>query len=145
MKYLVKIFNYGSAEYQNALQLRDRVLRQPLGLKFTPEELKKDESDVHLGLFDSNTIRACLILTRCENSRMKMRQVAVDDNSQGQGLGRQLAIAAEQYALQHGYTTMFCNARKTAVPFYKKLGYSVTGNEFTEVNIPHYVMEKQLG
>jgi predicted GNAT family N-acyltransferase len=36
------------------------------------------------------------------------------------------------------------HARKTAVVFYEKLGYTSTGNEFTEVSIPHFVMEKRL-
>ena len=144
MKYQIKIFDYHSSQYKLALQLRDRVLRQPLGLKFTPEELKKDEEDSHFGLFDGDVVLACLTLTKSENGRMKMRQVAVDDSFQGKGLGRELSAAAEAYAIKQGFKTMFCNARKTAVPFYQKLGYKIVGDEFVEVNIPHYLMEKNL-
>jgi hypothetical protein len=36
------------------------------------------------------------------------------------------------------------HARKTALGFYEKLGYSRQGEEFTEVTIPHYIMEKAL-
>jgi predicted GNAT family N-acyltransferase len=36
------------------------------------------------------------------------------------------------------------HARKNAVGFYEKMGYQVTGDEFTELTIPHYIMEKQL-
>jgi predicted GNAT family N-acyltransferase len=36
------------------------------------------------------------------------------------------------------------HARKTAVGFYEKLGYKRIGNEFLEVTIPHYAMEKAL-
>jgi predicted GNAT family N-acyltransferase len=36
------------------------------------------------------------------------------------------------------------HARKTALGFYEKLGYRVAGDEFIEVTIPHYVMEKDL-
>ena len=36
------------------------------------------------------------------------------------------------------------HARETAVGFYEKLGYKVVGDKFTEVTIPHYVMEKKL-
>ena len=144
MTTLIKTFAYKSADYDKALHLRDRVLRQPLGLKFTPEELKKDEHDTHFGLFNGETILACLILTETENKRMKMRQVAVDDQYQGHGLGKELSLAAEQYALQKGFDVMFCHARKSAAPFYQKLRYSIVGDEFVEVNIPHYVMEKKL-
>ena len=140
----IKSFAYLSPEYQQALELRDRVLRQPLGLRFTPAELLKDEKDVHFGLFENGTILACLILTETESNRMKMRQVAVAVDRQGQGLGKDLNTAAEKYALKHGFTVMFCHARKSAVPFYENLGYRTVGEEFTEVNIPHFLMEKSL-
>jgi len=39
---------------------------------------------------------------------------------------------------------MVMHARKTALGFYEKLGYNVVGDEFTEVTIPHFVMEKNL-
>jgi predicted GNAT family N-acyltransferase len=144
MAYTIKTFAHNTPEYYQALNLRDRILRQPLGLKFTPEELKKDEQDLHFGLFEGDTIKACLTLTATAGSKMKMRQVAVEESEQGKGLGRKLSEAAEKYALENGYHTMFCHARKVAAPFYSKMGYSIIGDEFTEVNIPHYAMEKQL-
>jgi predicted GNAT family N-acyltransferase len=36
------------------------------------------------------------------------------------------------------------HARKTAVGFYEKFGYQVSGNVFEEVTLPHFVMEKDL-
>jgi predicted GNAT family N-acyltransferase len=36
------------------------------------------------------------------------------------------------------------HARKTALGFYEKLGYKAQGEEFEEVTIAHYVMEKAL-
>ena len=144
MEQVVRIFKYGSADYEKALQLRTAVLRKPLGLEFTEEELKKDEADTHFGLFIGENIAACLTLSVCPDKRMKMRQVAVDAKLQGQGLGKKLSTAAEQYASQNNFQTMFCHARKTAVPFYQKLGYETVGDEYIEVNIPHFTMEKKL-
>ena len=140
----IKTFTYQSPEYVQALKLRDKILRKPLGLQFTKAELQKDEHDIHFGLFEDEKIVACLTLTQTENGRMKMRQVAVDDNTQGKGLGSQLSLAAEKHAAENGFTVMFCHARKAASGFYLKLGYKIVGDEFTEVNIPHYLMEKQL-
>lgn len=144
MKSEIRIFTQVQLEYAQALALRYKILRKPLGLQFTDSELQKDEADVHLALFLDSRIVACLTLTACQNQRMKMRQVAVDGSYQQQGLGKQLSITAEQYALENGYTSMFCNARKTAVPFYEKLGYKIVSSEFEEVGIPHYTMEKAL-
>jgi predicted GNAT family N-acyltransferase len=140
----VKTFAYHSPEYFEALALRDRVLRQPLGLKFTEAELKKDETDVHFGVSENGKIIACLILSEDGNKQMKMRQVAVAAHCQNKGVGSLLSKAAEEYARQKGFEIMFCHARKTAVPFYEKLGYVISGSEFTEVNIPHFKMQKQL-
>jgi predicted GNAT family N-acyltransferase len=36
------------------------------------------------------------------------------------------------------------NARKNALGFYDKLGYKVVGDEFLEVTLPHFTMEKEL-
>ena len=131
----IKTFTYQSPEYVQALKLRDKILRKPLGLKFTEAELQKDEHDIHFGLFEDGKIVACLTLTQTENGRMKMRQVAVDDNTQSKGFGSQLSLAAEKYAIENGFAIMFCHARKAASGFYLKLGYKIGGDEFTEVNI----------
>jgi len=144
MEFPVRIFDYGSPEYDSSVQLRYRILRVSLGLTFTPEELKKDEHDIHFGLFNAGEIVACLILSPQNYGRIKMRQVAVEDKLQGKGLGKQLSIAAEDYARLKGFKTVFCHARSVAAPFYQKLGYSIVGGEFTEVGIPHFEMEKQL-
>ena len=143
--YHIRTFTYGSTDYKLAVALRYQELRKPLGLQFTEKELKKDEHDTHLGLFnDAGHILACLTLTDTGNSKLKVRQVATDSSQQGKGLGRKLSDAAEAYAKQHGYHTMYCHARKIASPFYLKLGYKIVSDEFTEVGIPHYVMEKAL-
>jgi predicted GNAT family N-acyltransferase len=63
---------------------------------------------------------------------------------QGQGIGSQLVLFTDNYAKEKGYKLIHCNARKTAVPFYLKQGYKILGDEFLEVNIPHYYMEKIL-
>ena len=39
---------------------------------------------------------------------------------------------------------MILHARETAVVFYEKLGYSSLGDQFEEVTIPHWAMEKRL-
>ena len=103
----IKKITYDSPLYKETLALRDRILRQPLGLQFTPAELEKDKYDTHFCLLVDGKVAACLILTETENRRMKMRQVAVDTPKQGTGLGRELSEAAEKYARDKGFNTMF--------------------------------------
>jgi predicted GNAT family N-acyltransferase len=51
---------------------------------------------------------------------------------------------AENIARDHGYRRLTMHARKSALGFYEKSGYKVCSDEFEEVTIPHYVMEKEL-
>jgi predicted GNAT family N-acyltransferase len=144
MAYSIEIFTAASPLYTQALQLRYEILRKPLGINFTIEELQNDKQDIHFALLENNELLACLTLTKCKNEKMKMRQVATKASERGKGLGTKLANEAEQYAIENGFNTMFCHARKTAVPFYQKMGYKIVSDEFIEVGIPHCVMEKQL-
>jgi GNAT superfamily N-acetyltransferase len=139
-----RIFKQSDPEYLLSLILRYKILRIPLGLTFSSDDLAKDKDDIHIGLFDGEVILACLILTDTGNGTIKMRQVAVDDSQQGKGLGTKLVQYADDYARDKGYKLIHCHARDTAREFYLKQGYKVVGNEFTEVGIRHYYMEKKL-
>ena len=39
---------------------------------------------------------------------------------------------------------MIAHARASAAEFYRRLGYSVSGDEFIEVTIPHRLVKKAL-
>ena len=40
-----------SAEYQQMVKLRDDILRKPLGLSFTPEDLEKEKDNMLIARF----------------------------------------------------------------------------------------------
>jgi predicted GNAT family N-acyltransferase len=85
-----------------------------------------------------------LILTGLNSKDIKMRQVAVDDDFRAMKIGTEMVRFAEEYSKKKGYSTMLLNARKTAVAFYEKMGYTKMSGEFLEINIPHYKMSKSL-
>ncbi len=126
------------------VKLRMDILRQPLGLSFTDEELAREKEDILIGAFDDDDLLACCLLTRADNNSVRLRQMAVQNNLQGKGIGASMMNFAETEARDKGFKKMVMHARKTALGFYEKLGYSVVGDEFTEVTIPHFVMEKSL-
>jgi GNAT superfamily N-acetyltransferase len=140
----IRTFIQSDPEYLLSLILRYKILRIPLGLTFSKDDLAKDKNDIHIGAFDSDVMLASLILTDHGDHTMKMRQVAVDDRHQGLGIGRQLVQYADNYAREKGYRLIHCHARDTAKSFYLKLGYKVVGDDFTEIGIRHYYMEKLL-
>jgi GNAT superfamily N-acetyltransferase len=140
----LKIIDHGTREYQQMIRLRIDILRKPLGLGFDKEELEREKNDVLMGAFEDERILGCCLLTRVDDHTVRLRQMAVPNNLQGKGIGKALMIFAENIARDLGYKTLIMHARKTALGFYEKLGYSPTGAEFIEVTLPHYVMQKVL-
>jgi GNAT superfamily N-acetyltransferase len=140
----LKIIDHGSYEYRQMVKLRDDVLRKPLGLGFTPEELEEEKGNMLIGAFEEDDILACCMLVEENPTTVRLRQMAVLNDLQGKGIGRALMTFAENIARDRGYKTLRMHARKNATGFYEKMGYRVVGNEFTEVTIPHYLMEKKL-
>jgi N-acetylglutamate synthase-like GNAT family acetyltransferase len=138
------MIDHGTKEYQQMVQLRIDILRKPLGLGFDKQELEQEKEDILMGAFEDDRILGCCLMTRMDARAIRLRQMAVPNNMQGKGVGRALMIFAENVARDLGYSKLCMHARSTAVGFYQKLGYHITGDEFTEVTIPHYVMEKDL-
>lgn len=140
----IRIIDHGTKEYQQMINLRYMILRKPLGLEFSPEELEKEKNDILIGCFDDDKLEGCCMLTDSGNKVVRLRQMAVLSGLQGKGLGRVLMQFAENIARDRGYKKLSMHARKSAAGFYEKLGYRVTGDEFVEVTIPHFIMEKDL-
>lgn len=140
----LKQIDHGSKEYQQMVNLRMEVLRKPLGLSFTKDELEKEKEDILIGAFEDDKMLACCMLTKHDEKNVRLRQMAVHNNLQGKGIGASMMNFAETLARDKGFKKLTMHARKTATGFYEKLGYKITGEEFTEVTIPHFMMEKRL-
>lgn len=140
----LKIIDFGSPEYQQMVQLRNDILRKPLGLAFQNEELEKEAHDILIGAFEDDKMLGCCMLIETEPGTVRLRQMAVLNNLQGKGIGRAMMQFAENIARDRGFKRITMHARKTATGFYEKLGYSISGGEFEEVTLPHVVMEKKL-
>jgi N-acetylglutamate synthase-like GNAT family acetyltransferase len=140
----LKIIDHGSREYQQMIQLRNDILRKPLKLSFTPEELEKEKDEILIGAFEEEKMLGCCMLIMVDSSTVRLRQMAVLNNLQGKGIGKALMQFAENIARDRGYKKIIMHARKSAAGFYEKLGYQIYGQEFEEVTLPHYEMQKKL-
>ncbi|HSV10254.1 MAG TPA: GNAT family N-acetyltransferase [Hanamia sp.] len=140
----LKQIDYGTKEYEQMIKLRFEILRKPLHLDFSDEELEREKNDILIGAFEDDKMLGCCLLTKVDKHCVRLRQMAVQNNLQGKGIGASLMNFAENVARDRGYKKIIMHARKTAIGFYEKLGYTVTGKEFTEISIPHVVMEKKL-
>lgn len=143
-KTTVRQIQWDSKEYESELALRDRILRQSLNLDLFCEDLSSEINDIHIGAFSRGELVGVLVLTLIDEIHMHMRQVAVCEKFQGEGIGTKLVKFSERFVKRKGYKRIQLHARKTAVKFYIKLGYIAVGEEFIEVGIPHLAMEKMV-
>ncbi|MCK4888685.1 MAG: GNAT family N-acetyltransferase, partial [Candidatus Aminicenantes bacterium] len=115
---LVEI-KYKSGLYKKEIELRDEVLRAPLGLKFKKEDLDAEVDELRYGLLDSNgELTACLLVRILDNSVAKIRQMAVKEELRGKGLGRELMKKVESELKKKKFNKVELHARMYAKVFY---------------------------
>ena len=143
---VLKIIKIDTLDYKKMVELRTQILRIPLGLSLSQFDLEMDKKDILMGYFDDSCLEliACCILTTIDMDIIKLRQMAVGEKWQGQGVGKALILFAEKFAKKQGFNQMVMNARKVAIGFYQKLGYKIVSDEFIEVTIPHVKMYKTI-
>lgn len=136
-----------SSRYRDLVELRRRVLRTPLGLDYTPQQLAKEQADLHIAAYLNGRLVGCGVLTAVDVSGGvgQLRQMAVDPDWQRRGIGAQIVAFAEKLAAERGYREIVLHARETARPFYERSGFVATGETFMEVTLPHRKMVKRLG
>lgn len=135
---------FGSDEYKQTCELRNEVLRKPLGLNLYSEDLQQEQVQSHFGLFDhGNSLIACVIAVPQGAGQVKLRQMAVKAGCEGQGVGRRMLLSLEALLAGQGVARLSLHARISAAGFYEKLGFVRSGESFVEVGIPHIRMEKQ--
>lgn len=140
----LSMIQHGSREYEQMVALRYQVLRKPLGLHFTTEELMAEKHHVLLGCFDDGNMEGCCMLVSEPGNVVRLRQLAVLAGLQGKGIGRVLVAFAENVARDRRFYKISLHARLNTRSFFEKLGYVVQGEPFLELTIPHVVMEKEL-
>jgi len=134
-----------SGAYEQAVRLRDEVLRRPLGLGFTSQELDDEAASHHVVAVEEDGDDACvgcLVLLPVDAQVVRVRQVAVRPDRQRRGIGAALVAFAEQAARARGYREIVAHVREPAIPFYARLGYEISGSRFVEVTLPHFLMRK---
>ena len=140
----LKQIDHGTPEYEQMVRLREEVLRRPLGLSFSEDELSGEKNDVLIAAFDDDELLGCCLLTQIKNDTVRLRQMAVRDKVQRKGIGQAIMNFAETLAKDKGYKKIIMHARDTAMGFYERCGYNTVSSSFIEVSIPHYLMEKTL-
>lgn len=144
----LRLIPFGGPEYRAMVRLREQVLRQPLGLVFSPSELLREQEDLLLACFTDEgqgpELAGCCILSPQKEGQIRLRQMAVRSSLRGRGLGRSLLAFAEETARLRNFQLLNLHARQEALGFYLRQGYELRGFPFLELGIPHREMLKDL-
>lgn len=130
--------------YEKELELRDVVLRRPIGLSITQDDLSRECYDQHYGLVENNELLACLVITGLDDFTVQLRQMAVAESCRGKGLGLKLVSGVENILQSEGIRKIVLQARRTAEQFYVKCGYQTVGEGYIKIGLPHINMEKLI-
>lgn len=131
-------------EKQLAFHVRMKVFVEEQGV---PRHLELDEFDqeaVHFIVQKDNEIIGAARLREIEPGFGKIERVCILKEFRGLKLGASIMKFIEEYAVEHHWKKLKLNAQVYAIPFYEKLGYTVTSPEFLDAYIPHRAMEKSI-
>lgn len=141
----VEIVPYNSIPYKHSLMIRDHVLRKPLGMEITKGDVFDEDKHIHFVAIEDEGVVGCVVLIpNYEDTVGKLRQMATIESVRGKGYGKFMVEQLEKYAKRNGMNKIILHARHYAIDFYKKVGYSICSDIFTEVGIDHYKMCKEL-
>lgn len=140
--------NLDTTLYAGERRLRYEVLRAPLGMPEGSEENPQEARCAHCLAIDTATARVvgCVLALpdRDDPTHVKLLQMAVAPDLAGQGVGARLVRELERRVREEGAVEVHMHARLTARGFYEKLGYSASGELFSEVGRPHIRMSRRL-
>lgn len=147
---VLREFAFGSAEYLASLQLREQVLRRPLGLSLSADDTGSDDRQRHFGAFAEAqpALPLAVLLLKPEQAALDgplvgvLRQMAVSEARRGAGLGRWLLAHVESAAWAMGCQRIELAARVAVLGFYLRCGYHPEAAVYLAVGIPHQRMVK---
>ena len=145
MRKMVDI-DFGSSRYDELVNLRYKILLEPLGLKFLDYYRPKEASYLHIACIEQldDKLLGGLILAPVDNEEIRLMQVVVDEDFQHKGVGHEMVQYAFKRAKEVGYTRVVMHAMLSVVGFYEELGFVQEGELFDEGGITFARMVKSI-
>jgi ribosomal protein S18 acetylase RimI-like enzyme len=141
----MRFITVDDALYAEELELRFRVLREPLGHTRADVPFPFERESLHLVAIEpAGSVAGCVLFHPETTTSGRLFQMAVAPQLQGQHVGRALVRALEAELTQRGFCYVQLHARENVIPFYERLGYTVFGEPFVEVSVRHRHMQKSL-
>lgn len=133
----------GDPAFEGIVDLRDRVLRDPLGRPSARHERERDAKGEHFAALKDGAVVGCLAL-HVGGRAAELKGMAVAPDLQREGVGAALYAYAEGWARSSEIDEIFAEARKEALGFYLACGFAAEGEDYMGHGIPHHKVRKRL-
>ena len=132
-------------EFKEYDLFRWKILRKPIGKNISSLKDKYEKSAFHLIGIKEEKIVACGRLHFNNKHEAQVRYMAVAENLQGIGIGKEVLRLLEKNAKKNNAKKIVLNARDHAIDFYKVSGYTIVKKYYgSDTDIPHTTMEKNI-
>lgn len=143
MNYTIKTFDeLTTKELYEILKSRAEVFVKEQKISYVDED-DVDYKSWHIFAMENN--RVCAYLRAFKDSENIIKIGRVLTLVHGKGTGTQLMkYAIHELKSKTGCKKIIMDAQSHAISFYKRLGFSITSEEYLEEGIPHVDMELTL-
>ncbi|ERN54839.1 GNAT family N-acetyltransferase [Alkalihalophilus marmarensis] len=153
---VVKVMN--DQQLKDAYSIRTKVFVEEQNVPKEEEVEDLEDQSIHFVMYENDRIIGSEDIgsedigskaigagrLRLVDGYAKAERICVAKDARGTGAGRFLMNEMEKEALNLGVSKVKLNAQTHAQPFYSKLGYEITSDEFLDAGIPHVSMVKTL-
>ncbi|WP_346318708.1 1-(5-phosphoribosyl)-5-[(5-phosphoribosylamino)methylideneamino]imidazole-4-carboxamide isomerase [Chitinophaga sp. YIM B06452] len=102
--------------------------------------LPHDADGLHYGLYADGRLVTVVSLF-IEGDSAQFRKLATAADQQGKGFGKQMMQHLLEVCRSQGISTLWCNARESALTFYRQLGFTVFSDRFFKDDLPFFKMK----
>lgn len=126
---------------EDTIDLRHRVMWPDL-----PREsviLTEDPDALHFGAYLDGVLVGVGSFFP-DGKAVRLRKLAVDPEVQGHGIARALLEHAFGILVQQGYTNVWCDARVSALSFYRRLAFELDETVFVKQGLDYVKATRRL-
>jgi len=124
--------------WEQTIPLRHSVLWPSKPVEFC--HVDGDTEGLHFGAFIDETL-VCVASVYVTTNKARLRKFATDINYQNQGIGSKMLEAIIQSLKSSHVEFFWCDARESALNFYKRFGMSACSERFYKADIAYFKME----
>ena len=128
-------------DWRATIPVRHRVLWPDRDVEFC--HVDGDDEALHFGAYIDGKI-VCVASVYIDETHARLRKFATIQRYQKHGIGTKMLDFILATLKTMDITYFWCDARKSAMDFYRKFGLKPEGEEFYKSDVPYYKMSKCL-